>query len=144
MTTVQEFFDDKVRLPSPPAIALKILEAVRQEENSFDDLARIIRADPSLSVRILKVANSSLYGLTQPVDSLAQATGLIGTDALKILHSPLLLCRSFRILHRGVLILIIFGVGRLLPQWQQTFSGRQLGTKTMIYSFPGCCMISVS
>jgi len=33
MTTVQEFFDDKVRLPSPPAIALKILEAVRQEEN---------------------------------------------------------------------------------------------------------------
>ncbi len=83
MTTVQDFFDEKVRLPSPPAIALKILEAVREEENSFDDLARIVSTDPSLSVRILRVANSSLYGLNQPVDSLAQATGIIGTDALK-------------------------------------------------------------
>ncbi len=96
MTTVQEFFDDKVRLPSPPAIALKILEAVRQEENSFDDLARIIRADPSLSVRILKVANSSLYGLTQPVDSLAQATGLIGTDALKNIALSFVIVQEFQ------------------------------------------------
>jgi len=96
MTTVQEFFDEKVRLPSPPAIALKILEAVRQEENSFDDLARIIKSDPSLSVRILKVANSSLYGLSQPVDSLAQATALIGTDSLKNIALSFVIVQEFQ------------------------------------------------
>jgi diguanylate cyclase (GGDEF)-like protein len=96
MTTVQEFFDEKVRLPSPPAIALKILEAVRQEENSFDDLAQIVRSDPSLSVRILKVANSSLYGLSQPIDSLAQATGLIGTDALKNIALSFVIVQEFQ------------------------------------------------
>ena len=83
MTDVQTFFAEKLRLPSPPAIALKILEAVREEENSFEDLARIVSVDPSLSARILKIANSSLYGLAAPVSSLAQATSLLGTDALK-------------------------------------------------------------
>lgn len=101
MTTVQDFFDEKVRLPSPPAIALKILEAVRQEENSFDDLAQIIRSDPSLSIRILKVANSSLYGLGQPVDSLAQATGLIGTDALKNIALSFVIVQEFQNVPQG-------------------------------------------
>lgn len=96
MTTVQEFFDEKVRLPSPPAIALKILEAVRQEENSFDDLAQIVRSDPSLCARVLRVANSSLYGLTQPVDSLAQATGLIGTDSLKNIALSFVIVQEFQ------------------------------------------------
>lgn len=96
MTTVQDFFDEKVRLPSPPAIALKILEAVRQEGNSFDDLARIIRSDPSLSVRILKVANSCLYGLNQPVESLAQATALIGTDALTNIALSFVIVQEFQ------------------------------------------------
>ncbi len=96
MTTVQDFFDEKVRLPSPPAIALKILEAVREEENSFDDLARIVSSDPSLSVRILRVANSSLYGLSQPVDSLAQATGMIGTDALKNIALSFVIVQEFQ------------------------------------------------
>jgi len=96
MTTMQNFFDEKVRLPSPPTIALRILKAVRQEENSFDDLARIIKSDPSLSIRILKVANSSLYGLSQPVDSLAQATGLIGTDALKNIALSFVIVQEFQ------------------------------------------------
>lgn len=96
MTTVQEFFDEKVRLPSPPAIALKILDAVREEGNSFEDLAQIVKSDPSLCVRVLRVANSSLYGLTQPVDSLAQATGLIGTDSLKNIALSFVIVQEFQ------------------------------------------------
>lgn len=96
MSTVQEFFDEKVRLPSPPAIALKIIEAVRQADNSFDDLAQIVKSDPSLCVRVLKVANSSLYGLTQSVDSLAQAMGLIGTDALKNIALSFVIVQEFQ------------------------------------------------
>ncbi len=83
MTTMQDFLDEKIKLPSPPAVALKILEAVRQDESSFDDLAKIIMADPALTVRILKIANSSLFGFPNPVESLSQATALIGTNALK-------------------------------------------------------------
>ena len=96
MTTVKELFDEKVRLPSPPAIALKILEAVRSKDNSFDDIARIIMSDPSLAIRVLKVANSSLYGLSQPVTSLSQATGMIGTDALKNIALSFVIVQEFQ------------------------------------------------
>ena len=96
MTTVQDLFDENIKFPSPPAIALKILEAVREEDNSFEDLAAIIKTDPSLSMRILKVSNSSLYGLRQPVDSLAQATSLIGTDTLKNIALSFVIVQDFK------------------------------------------------
>ncbi len=52
-------------------------------QQSSDELANIIIADPALTARILKIANSSLYGLTKQVESIAQATALIGTQTLK-------------------------------------------------------------
>jgi len=82
-TALQDFFDEKVRLPSPPAVALKILKAVQSDDNCFEELADIIMADPALTARILRIANSSLYGLSKQIDSIAQATALIGTQTLK-------------------------------------------------------------
>lgn len=108
MTTVQDFFDEKVRLPSPPAIALKILESVRQDEDSFDELAQIISADPALSIRILKIANSSLYGLPKPVESLSQATALIGIDALKNIALSFVIVQEFQDTPQGSFDLNLF------------------------------------
>jgi len=56
MTTVQDFCDERIRLPSPPAIAIKILQAVSQDDNSFKELAEIVMADPALVARIMKLA----------------------------------------------------------------------------------------
>ncbi|MEE4164520.1 MAG: diguanylate cyclase [Desulfocapsaceae bacterium] len=83
MEAIQDFFEEKVKLPSPPAVALKILNAVQNDDNCFDELADIIVADPALTARILKIANSSLYGLSKQVESISQATALIGTQTLK-------------------------------------------------------------
>ena len=47
MTVIQDFLQEKIKLPSPPGVALKILEAVRQEDSSFDNLAKIIKVDPA-------------------------------------------------------------------------------------------------
>ncbi len=108
MTTIQDFFDEKIKLPSPPAIALKILEAVRKDENSFDELAEIISADPALTVRILKIANSSLYGFPNPVDSLSQATVLIGTNALKNIALSFVIVQDFQNAPQGSFDLNLF------------------------------------
>ncbi|PIE74356.1 MAG: hypothetical protein CSA19_00175 [Deltaproteobacteria bacterium] len=83
MVTSQSFVDTPDSLPSPPIIAMRILEAVKDDSNSFEDLAKIVKTDPALTTKILKIANSSLYGLPKNVDSLSQATSLIGLKALK-------------------------------------------------------------
>lgn len=108
MTTMQDFLDENIKLPSPPAVALKILEAVRQDESSFDDLAQIIMADPALTARILKIANSSLFGFPNPVESLSQATALIGTNALKNIALSFVIVQDFQNVPEGSFDLNLF------------------------------------
>ncbi len=107
-TKIEEFFNEDIKLPSPPGVALKILEAVRQEENSFDDIARIIMVDPALTARILRVANSSLFGLPNPVESLSQATALIGTNALKNIALSFVIVQDFQDVPQGSFDLTLF------------------------------------
>jgi diguanylate cyclase (GGDEF)-like protein len=58
-------------------------------------LAEIIKSDPALTTRILKLANSSYYRLPNKVDSLVQATALIGTQALKNLALSFVIIEGF-------------------------------------------------
>jgi len=83
MNTINELLKDDIKLPSPPAIAIRILEAVKKNDASFDELAQIILSDPSLAAKALKVANSSFYGLPQRVDSLKKALAILGLTAMK-------------------------------------------------------------
>jgi diguanylate cyclase (GGDEF)-like protein len=108
MTTLQDFFDERIKLPSPPAIALKILKAVQQDDNSFEELAEIVMADPALVARIMKLANSTLYGLPNSVDSLTKATGLIGTQNLKNIALSFVIVEDFQNTPQGCFDLNLF------------------------------------
>ena len=71
------------RLPSPPIIAIRVLEAVKKDDFSFKELSNIIASDPALTARILSIVNSSFYALPYKVDSLEKAVSILGVDALK-------------------------------------------------------------
>lgn len=108
MTTLQDFFEEKLKLPSPPAIAFKIVDAVRQEDESFDRLAGIIQADPALTARVLKIANSSLYGQKQSIESLDRAIALLGTQALKNIALSFVIVQKFQDAPQGSFDLNLF------------------------------------
>ncbi len=74
---------DGVKLPSPPAIAVRILNAVQQEDSSLKDLATIISSDPALTAKLLKIANSGLYSLKYEVASIEKALTVLGVNVLK-------------------------------------------------------------
>ncbi len=80
---LERFQKEGLLLPSPPAIAMRILQAVKSQEASFRDLARIIAADPALTAKLLKVANSSFYALPNKVASIDKALAVLGINALK-------------------------------------------------------------
>lgn len=101
MADIKDFFKERIRLPSPPIVALKILKAVRSDDSSFEDLSEIIKVDPALTAQVLKLANSSLYGLTKNVDSLAQATALIGTQTLKNIALSFVFVGKFQMVPKG-------------------------------------------
>ena len=70
------------RLFTLPEICLKIQDLIYDPSSSAEDIAKLIAIDPSLSARLLKIANSSFYNFPSQIDSLGRAINLIGTEDL--------------------------------------------------------------
>lgn len=65
-------------LPSIPLALQRLLEIIQKEVTSLDELEGIVRYDPGLSSKILRIANSAYYGSRGLVKSLARALLVLG------------------------------------------------------------------
>lgn len=72
-------------LYSLPAVAAQVLELTRNPQVDAHALKACIENDPALTSKILRVVNSSLFGLSREVSDLHQALALLGTKPLKLL-----------------------------------------------------------
>lgn len=70
-------------MPSVSPILGKINQMTHEMETSPRELVKIIMLDPTLTANVLKLVNSSFYGLLQRVTSLAQAVVLLGMNTVK-------------------------------------------------------------
>lgn len=59
------------RLPSPKGATLKLLELCQQSDVALPDIIHAMQADPGLVGRVLKMANSPVYGRPRPVVSIS-------------------------------------------------------------------------
>jgi len=66
-----------------PAVVTKVLKLLQQEEINVPDVAKIIETDPSLTVKILKIANSSMYSNVSEVTTVQKAIITLGLSRLK-------------------------------------------------------------
>ncbi|MEM8746904.1 MAG: GGDEF domain-containing protein [Actinomycetota bacterium] len=69
-------------LPSPPAITVKLIELCGDPETELVDVIEIVRHDPSLTARLMRLANSSVYGRRRRTENLRQAVTLLGLDTV--------------------------------------------------------------
>lgn len=65
-------------LASLPQTLAEVLRVVRDEHSSADQLARVLMKDPPLTARILRMANSPIYGTGQKIGSMIQAIRVLG------------------------------------------------------------------
>ena len=73
------------QLYSLPSVAAQVLQLTGSGEVDRPALKACLENDPALTTRILKVVNSSLFGLTRKVTDLGQALVLLGVKPLKML-----------------------------------------------------------
>ena len=66
------------KLPSPSGVGLRILVLTRTEDVSLDEIAKTLQADPALTGRILKLANSAMSGSVQPATTVREAGVRLG------------------------------------------------------------------
>jgi len=80
---LERYIDKVGDLPPMPNVAAKVLRAVESGECSANELRKIVECDPAIVARILKVANSALYGFTRQIDTLSHALALLGMQTVK-------------------------------------------------------------
>jgi two-component system cell cycle response regulator len=73
------------RLPTIPAIAMRVVDLTRDKNVSMRALAELITNDQGLAAKILRTVNSSFYGLRQRCSSINQAIVMLGLSAVKSL-----------------------------------------------------------
>ncbi len=72
-------------LPSLPAVALEVLRIAQDEDATLDDMASCLSRDPALAAKLLRLANSSLFGVSKEVTTLQRATMLLGMKTVKLM-----------------------------------------------------------
>lgn len=78
-----------ITLPTLPDVAIKVRDAVDGESASAREIAEIVTTDPSISVRLLQVANSPLYRGRTPIEDVHTAIGRLGTRMVRSLVTSL-------------------------------------------------------
>ena len=69
-------------LISLPDIYLKIRQLMDDPRSDIVDFADIVKVDPGLSSKVLKVVNSAYYGFSAPIENMMQAVNMIGIAQL--------------------------------------------------------------
>jgi HD-like signal output (HDOD) protein len=77
-TVLTDIEADRAAIPRIPSHVIMIDRCVRDENKSMKDLARLIEGEPSLSARVLQVANSPFYGSVTKVNTLQNAISRLG------------------------------------------------------------------
>jgi len=65
-----------------PAVA-QIMSVTAVPDCSFDQIARVINMDQAIALKILKIANSVLYGCERSIDTVQQALSRIGVSQVR-------------------------------------------------------------
>ncbi|MCX6645391.1 MAG: HDOD domain-containing protein, partial [bacterium] len=70
-------------LPTLPDVVFKVNELVNDKNTSSADLERVISRDQAIAAKVLKLVNSSFYGLPRRVDTLSRAIPLLGFSTVR-------------------------------------------------------------
>lgn len=83
-------------LATLPEVTVRIIDLVDDHNSTARDLHAVIKNDPALSVKVLKVVNSAFYGLPGQVASVDRAIILLGLSAVKNISIAASIARLFK------------------------------------------------
>jgi diguanylate cyclase (GGDEF)-like protein len=90
-------------LPTPPAIALQLIDLCHDPAVEVSELADLISCDPALSAKVLRIVNSPLNALTVEVTTISRAIMLLGPVSIRAIALSFSLARNFKNGSKGIL-----------------------------------------
>ncbi|MCL2688874.1 MAG: HDOD domain-containing protein [Chitinispirillia bacterium] len=69
-------------LPTLPEVAIKVQQIIHSDDGDAGGLAKLVQQDPSLTAKILQLANSSFYGTVNRISSVSMAITRLGFNEI--------------------------------------------------------------
>src|SRR5437868_2853828 len=87
MTTAKQLTQESItsrldELPTLPTVVYELSRVINDPMSSTSDVEKIMANDQSLTIKVLKLANSAYYAIPGGVTSLQRAIGYIGYDTI--------------------------------------------------------------
>ena len=73
---LEALFKQPQALPAVPKIVHELIDSFNSESVSIDDIAKKLAADPVLSARLLRLANSAYYHVSRSVGTVNDALSM--------------------------------------------------------------------
>lgn len=83
MKRALEIIEDFKEFKTIPHVSIRLSQLLSKEDCSIEELEKVIKFEPSLVLRILRLVNSAHYGLLTKVESISDAIIYIGLETLK-------------------------------------------------------------
>ena len=80
---VQDLVNNASNLVSLPEVSLRVNELANDPDSTADDMGKVISQDPALVARMLKIANSAFYGVSNEVETITRAIAILGTNKIR-------------------------------------------------------------
>lgn len=84
-----------VALPVMPEVGLALIGTLDAPKTTLDTIRTLIARDPTLSAKLLALANSAAFGLSRKVDNLDHAVKLVGLSRIRTLALSACLHNAF-------------------------------------------------
>jgi HD-like signal output (HDOD) protein len=105
---IEKLIEQDIALPEIPSIVIELNEVIANPLSTADQMAQVINKSPSLTAMLLKIVNSSFYGLPSKVDRVSLAVTLIGTRELSSLALGISIMSIFRSIPTSLLTMRSF------------------------------------
>jgi len=69
-------------LPPLPVAVQKLIEVMGQDTSSADDISQVLNSDQAMAGKVLKLVNSSFYGVSGEISTVSRAVVILGISAI--------------------------------------------------------------
>lgn len=80
---VDQIISQVGELPAMPAVVAEVLRVTEDPGSDMSEVSRIIQSDPAMTAKILRISNSSYYGMKQYVGTLKLALVILGVREVR-------------------------------------------------------------
>ena len=80
---LKSLIDHPSKLPTVPRVTQRVIESFGSEDVTVGEIAQLIEADPVLSVKLLRLANSSYFQVSRSIESVDDAIRILGLSMVR-------------------------------------------------------------